>query len=361
MKYIINSKMLGGGWIDSIDFRPSISDYAIIDNNQNINRNKNKTNKKDNVSYRADLKEGLRKQGSLVSNYESALSSIETNKLENKEDILDLANRLESNQNANEVDENQLKSKAEEIKNQIIQILEAASNKVSSIEQATTLNKTMELLQKTTDLEDVVNGVITLKQAFPDLANSIRGLLDGCQQVSRVFKKIKKLGKVGTKMAELSKELAKKFPAIKKILNNKVTQMLSDMTKKIMTKLRPFAKVAGIIGKALDAILSIKQVVDILISNKPIQEKGVDLADLIIRKVLDIGGTVALAAIGTAIGGPVGAAVGTIVGGILGLIGAWDFIANKLKDIGLTKLFANIAIIPVMKLFEKTSVNPTIA
>lgn len=162
-------------------------------------------------------------------------------------------------------------------------------------------------------------------------------------------------------MAELSKELAKKFPAIKKILNNKVTQMLSDMTKKIMTKLRPFAKVAGIIGKALDAILSIKQVVDILISNKPIQEKGVDLADLIIRKVLDIGGTVALAAIGTAIGGPVGAAVGTIVGGILGLIGAWDFIANKLKDIGLTKLFANIAIIPVMKLFEKTSVNPTIA
>jgi hypothetical protein len=104
-------------------------------------------------------------------------------------------------------------------------------------------------------------------------------------------------------------------------------------------------------------VLNTKEVTDILMSDKSIEEKGFDLVDLIIEKAVEIGGVVVFIAIGSAIGGPIGAAVGGVVAGGIEVFEGYKFLANKLKEIGANKVFADWVFTPVLKLFLKPSLG----
>ena len=139
------------------------------------------------------------------------------------------------------------------------------------------------------------------------------------------------------------------------------------MGTKIKGKLGPFAKIAGIIGKAIDLVLTTNNVADIIMSDKSIEEKGIDVADLIIEKAVEIGGVVVFTVIGGVIGGPIGAAVGGVVAGGIALFQEYEFkgykfegykfLTNKLKEIGANKVFADWVVTPVLKLFLKPSLG----
>ncbi len=142
---------------------------------------------------------------------------------------------------------------------------------------------------------------------------------------------------------------------------------MKNIGTKIKGKLGAFAKIAGIIGKAIDLVLTTKNVADIIMSDKSIEEKGIDVADLIIEKAVEIRGVVVFTVIGGVIGGPIGAAVGGVVAGGIGLLQEYEFkgykfegykfLANKLKEIGANKVFADWVVTPVLKLFLKPSLG----
>jgi len=111
---------------------------------------------------------------------------------------------------------------------------------------------------------------------------------------------------------------------------------------------------------------------DIIMSDKSIEEKGIDVADLIIEKAVEIGGVVVFTVIGGVIGGPIGAAVGGVVAGGIALFQEYEFkgykfegykfegykfLTNKLKEIGANKVFADWVVTPVLKLFLKPSLG----
>ncbi len=324
--------------MDSIDFRPSIS--SVSTSSGNINRLTSQMVQVEKRYASTSPREGLKRQGSLVSNYEKALGAEQAK----------TANQTQNNV----VDKNKIKAKLEELKNKIIQLLEQAANKVSSIEQSKKLNKVLELIKSGVHISEIIQGINLLNEAFPDLANTIKDLMEKYSEIHGYFDTFKDIAESA---AELVKELSKKYSIIKRLLDSKVSNILSRVGSKILAKLGPFAKIAGIIGKAVEIVLSVKEAIDIIISDKSIEEKGIDLADLIIRKVLDIGGFYALSAIGMAIGGPIGAAIGGIGAGVIGLLGGWEWVADKLKDIGATKFFADKVITPALKLFEKPSLT----
>lgn len=322
--------------MEEINFRPSFS--SVSTSSGNIKKLANKTNQIEQRYINANSTEGLRRQQSLVSNYEKALGAGQTSKSEQTKN--------------NIIDKNKLRAKLEELKNKIIKLLQQATNKVSSIEQSKRLNKVLDLIKSGVHLSEIILGINSLREVFPDLANYIKDLMEKYSEIHGYFDTFKDIAEGAS---ELVKELSKKYSIIKKLLDSKVSNILSKVGSKILAKLGPFAKIAGIIGKAVEVVLSIKEAVDIIVSDKSIEKKGFDLAHLIIKKVLDIGGFYALSAIGMAIGGPIGSAVGMLAAGIIGLVGSWDWVADRLKDIGATKFFADTIIIPILKLFEKPS------
>jgi hypothetical protein len=306
----------------------SLSSHNVIKGSHNTN-----INQVDGTNSNIKTSDKLRKQESLLSKYEQALDS--------KEPI-----------DKKGIDKNQIKSKLDELKNKIIEVLQAAASKVSSIDQAKKLRNLLDLVKKGVHISEIIKGINSLRESFPDLANYITSLMEKYSEINGYIDTFKDIGEHVSKLVE---ELSKKSNIVKSLLDSKVSSILKNMGTKILSKLGPFAKIAGIIGKAIEVVLAIKEAADILMSNKSIEEKGVDLADLIIRKALDIGGVYVFIAIGSAIGGPIGGAVGGIAGGIVGLLGGYDFLADKLKEIGATKVFADWVVTPVLKLFEKPS------
>jgi hypothetical protein len=317
--------------MNEINFRvsnSSLSSHNVIKGSYNTN-----INQVDGTNSKIKTSDKLRVQESLLSKCEQALDS--------KEPI-----------DKKDIDKNQIKSKLDELKNKIIEVLQAAASKVSSIDQAKKLRNLLDLVKKGVHISEIIKGIASLGESFPDLANYITSLIEKYSEIHGYLDTFKDIGEY---VANLAKELSKRSNSVKSLLDSKVSSILKNIGTKILSKLGPFAKIAGIIGKAIEVVLAVKEAADILMSDKSIEEKGVDLADLIIRKALDIGGVYVFIAIGSAIGGPIGGAIGGIAGGIIGLVGAYDFLANKLKEIGATKVFADWVVTPVLKLFEKPS------
>jgi len=317
--------------MNEINFRvsnSSLTSHNLIKTSYNSNNNQVDSN---NSKIKASDK--LRVQESLLSKCEQALDS--------KEHI-----------DKKDIDKNQIKSKLDQLKNKIIEVLQAAASKVNSIDQAKKLRNLLELVKKEVHISEIIKGIALLRESFPDLANYITSLMEKYSEIHGYLEKFKDIGE---NVANLTKELSKRSNSIKSLLDSKVSSILKNIGTKILSKLGPFAKIAGIIGNAIKVVLAVKEAADILMIDKSIEEKGVDLADLIIRKALDIGGVYVFIAIGGAIGGPIGGAIGGIVGGIVGLLGGYDFLADKLKEIGATKVFADWVVTPVLKLFEKPS------
>jgi hypothetical protein len=317
--------------MNEINFRvsnSSLSSHNVIKGSYNTN-----INQVDGTNSNIKTSDKLRTQEGLISKYEQALNS--------KEPI-----------DEKDIDKNQIKSKLEELINKIIGVLQAAASKVISIDQAKKILNLLNLIAKGVHISEIIKGIASLIESFPDLANYITSLMEKYSEIHRYLERFKQIGEG---VAKLVKELSKRSKTVKSLLDSRVSSILENIGTKILSKLGPFAKIAGIIGTAIQAVLAIKEAADIIMSDKSIEEKGVDLADLIIRKALEIGGCYVFAAIGTAIGGPIGLAVGLIVGGVVGLVGGYDFLADKLKEIGATKVFADWVVTPVLKLFEKPS------
>jgi hypothetical protein len=317
--------------MNEINFRvsnSSLSSHNVIKGSYNTN-----INQVDGTNSKIKTRDKLRVQESLLSKCEQALDS--------KEPI-----------DKKDIDKNQIKSKLDELKNKIIEVLQAAASKVSSIDQAKKLRNLLDLVKKGVHISEIIKGIASLRESFPDLANYITSLIEKYSEIHGYLETFKDIGE---NVAKLVEELSKRSNSVKSLLDSKVSSILKNIGTKILSKLGPFAKIAGIIGKAIEVVLAVKEAADILMSDKNIEEKGVDLADLIIRKALDIGGVYVFIAIGSAIGGPIGGAIGGVAGGIIGLVGAYDFLANKLKEIGATKVFADWVVTPVLKLFEKPS------
>jgi hypothetical protein len=317
--------------MNEINFRvsnPSLSSHNVIKGSYNTN-----INQVDGTNSNIKTSDKLRIQESLLSKCEQALDS--------KEPI-----------DKKDIDKNQIKSKLDELKNKIIEVLQAAASKVNSIDQAKKLRNLLDLVKKGVHISEIIKGIASLRESFPDLTNYITNLMEKYSEIHGYLDTFKDIGEF---VSDLLKELSKRSNIVKSLLDSKVSSILKNIGTKILSKLGPFAKIAGIIGKAIEVVLAIKEAADILMSDKSIEEKGVDLADLIIRKALDIGGVYVFMAIGGAIGGPIGGAIGGIVGGIVGLLGGYDFLADKLKEIGATKVFADWVVTPVLKLFLKPS------
>ena len=259
--------------------------------------------------------------------------------------------------NKKDIDENQIESKLEELKNEIIKVLETASNSVSWIEQAKQIKELLELTKKRENIDIIIQRINLLKKFFPNLDNPITSLMKKYSEIR---------GRLDEKhFAKLSEELSKSYSKVKSLLDSKISIILKNIGTKIKGKLGPFAKIASIIGKAIDLVLTTKKAVDIIMSDKSIEEKGINVADLIIEKAVEIGGVVVFTVIGGVIGGPIGAAVGGVVAGGIGLLEEYEikgyklqgykFLANKLKEIGANKVFADWVVTPVLKLFLKPS------
>lgn len=343
----------------------SLSFHNVTENNSRMvgdNKQVDSTNSSINSSNR----NRLRTQESLASAYQQALASVDSNATQAEATNSNETQTKPSNSNgaqakpanSNEtqteqnVDENQIKSKLEELKNRIIEILQAAADKVSSIDQAKKLNKLLDLMRNGVHIDQIIQGIDSLRESFPDLANRIIEVMKRYNEINGYINKVKGIAKNAAKLVE---GLSERLPSIKNLLDSKVSKILKNMGSSILSKLGPFAKIIGYIGTAVEVVLAVKKAVDILMSDKSIEEKGIELADLIIRKALGIGGVYVFMAIGSAIGGPIGGAIGGIAGGIVGLVGGYDFLADKLKEVGATKVFAEWVIIPVLKLFEKPS------
>jgi len=256
-----------------------------------------------------------------------------------------------------DIDENQIESESEELKNEIIRILETASNSVSWIEQAKQIKELLELTKKRENIDIIIQKIDSLKKIFPNLDNYITSLMKKYSEIR---------GRLGDKhFAKLAEGLSKSYSKVKSLLDSRISIILKNIGTKIKGKLGPFAKIAGIIGKAIDLVLTTKNVADIIMSDKSIEKKGIDVADLIIEKAVEIGGVVVFTVIGGVIGGPIGAAAGAVVaGGIWLLEGCesegykfegYKFLTNKLKEIGANKVFADNVVTPALKLILKPS------
>jgi hypothetical protein len=325
----------------SLNFRDGIQIPRGSNNNQVCSTNSN-INQVGSTNSNTKASDGSRIQGTLLSGYEQALVSMEPKK---------------------DIDENQIESESEELKNEIIRILETASNGVSWIEQAKQIEELLEATKKRENIDIIIKRVDLLKKFFPNLEKLITSLMKKYSEIRRLLGD-KHFDKLAKKLFDkLAKELSNN--KVKSLLDSRISIILKNIGTKIKGKLGPFAKIAGIIGKAIDLVLTSKNAKDIIMSDKSIEKKGIDVADLIIEKAVEIGGALVFAGIGFAIGGPIGAAAGMVVAGGIGLLEGcesegykfegYKFLANKLKEIGANKVFANWIVTPVLKLFLKTS------
>jgi hypothetical protein len=353
---------LGGKNMNEINFRVSnsfLSSRNVIEssrggnNNQVCSTNSN-INQVGSTNSNIKASDRLRIQESLLSKCEQALDSKEHIDKKDKE-LIDKKDKEPIDKK--DIDENQIESKLEELKNEIIKVLETASKSVSWIEQAKEIKEVLELTKKRENIDIIIKKIDSLKKFFPNLDNLITSLMKKYSEIR---------GRLGDKhFAKLAEKLSKSYSKVKSLLDSRINIILKNIGTKIKGKLGPFAKIAGIIGKAIDLVLTTKDVANIIMSDKSIEEKGIDVADLIIEKALEIGGVVVFTVIGGVIGGPIGAAVGMVVAGGIGLLEGYEsegykfegykFLANKLKEIGANKVFADWIVTPVLKLFLKPS------
>ena len=220
-----------------------------------------------------------------------------------------------------DIDQNQIESKLEELKKEIIKVLQTASKSVSWIEQAKEIKEVLELTKKGENIDIIIQKIDSLKKFFPNLDNLITSLMKKYSEIR---------GRLRDKhFAKLAEEISKSYNNVKSLLDSRISIILKNIGTKIKGKLGLFAKIAGIIGKAIDLVLTTKNVADIIMSDKSIEEKGIDVADLIIEKAVEIGGVVVFAGIGFAIGGPIGAAVEVVVAGGIGLLEGYEFKGYK--------------------------------
>ncbi len=321
----------------SLSFHGGIQIPRGGNNNQVCSTNSN-INQVGSTNSNTKASDGSRIQGTLLSRYEQALVSMEPKK---------------------DIDENQIESESEELKNEIIRILETASKSVSWIEQAKQIEELLEATKKRENIDIIIKKIDSLKKFFPNLDNLITSLMKKYSEIR---------GRLDNKhFAKLAEELSKSYSKVKSLLDSRINIILKNIGTKIKGKLGPFAKITGIIGKAIDLVLNTKNVADIIMSDKSIEEKGIDVADLIIEKAVEIGGVVVFTVIGGVIGGPIGAVVGGVVAGGIGLLEEYEFkgykfqgykfLANKLKEIGANKVFADWVVTPVLKLFLKPSLG----
>ncbi len=325
---------------DVIESSRGGNNNQVCNTNSNINQVDSNINQVGSTNSNIKASDRLRIQESLLSKCEQALDS--------KEHI-----------DKKDIDQNQIESKLEELKNEIIRVLETASKSVSWIEQAKEIKEVLELTKKRENIDIIIKKIDSLKNFFPNLDNPITSLMKKYSEIR---------GRLGDKhFAKLSEELSKSYSKVKSLLDSRINIILKNIGTKIKGKLGPFAKIASIIGKAIDFVLTTKKATDIIMSDKSIEEKGIDVADLIIEKAVEIGGVVVFTVIGGAIGGPIGAVVGGMVAGGIGLLEEYEFkgykfpgykfLSNKLKEIGANKVFADWVVTPVLKLFLKPSLG----
>jgi hypothetical protein len=345
-----------------LSFRDVIEISRVSNNNQvcstnsNINQVDSNINQVGSTNSNIKSSDRLRIQESLLSKCEQALDSKEPVDKKDKE-LIDKKDKEPIDKK--DIDQNQIESKLEELKKEIIKVLETASKSVSWIEQAKEINKVLELTKKRENIDIIIKKIDSLKKIFPNLDNYITSLMKKYSEIR---------GHLGDKhFTKLAEGLSKSYNNLKSLLDSRISIILKNIGTKIKGKLGPFAKIAGIIGKAIDLVLTTKNVADIIMSDKSIEEKGIDVADLIIEKAVEIGGVVVFTVIGGVIGGPIGAAVGGVVAGGIGLLQEYEFkgykfegykfLANKLKEIGANKVFADWVVTPVLKLFLKPSLG----
>ena len=334
---------------DVIESSRGGNNNQVCSTNSNISQVDSNINQVGSTNSNIKASDRLRIQESLLSKCEQALDSKEHIDKKDKELI---EKKDKEPIDKKDIDQNQIESKLEELKNEIIKVLQTVSNSVSWIEQAKEIKKVLELTKKRENIDIIIKKIDSLKNFFssnPHLDNLITSLMKKYSEIR---------GRLGDKhFAKLAEGLSKSYNNVKSLLDSRISIILKNIGTKIKGKLGPFAKIAGIIGKTIDLVLTTKNVADIIMSDKSIEEKGIDVADLIIEKAVEIGGVVVFTVIGGAIGGPIGAAVGGVVAGGIGLFEGYKFLANKLKEIGANKVFADWVVTPVLKLFLKPSLG----
>ncbi len=163
-----------------LSFRDVIESSRVSNNNQvcstnsNINQVDSNINQVGSTNSNIKSSDRLRIQESLLSKCEQALDSKEPVDKKDKE-LIDKKDKEPIDKK--DIDQNQIESKLEELKKEIIKVLETASKSVSWIEQAKEINKVLELTKKRENIDIIIKKIDSLKKIFPNLDNYITSLM----------------------------------------------------------------------------------------------------------------------------------------------------------------------------------------